>query len=364
MDNPEGDMKTLELNKTGPPTTLYRLVRIVVFLLLAAGLGILATYWTYHKMQEPVSARSVPEILLTIPPAATTTQIAELLYQEGLIRNNWFFRVYTRYTDQDKKLRAGEYMVSPSESLQEILNKLTKGQTVAYSFTIPEGLTVTEIADLLSRKGFVDRQRFLEQVQKGKFNFPYADQFPKGKDRLEGFLFPDTYAVPRGVTEEKIIQIMLNRFVEVYKAQLEKGVMEKGLSVRDIVTVASLVEREAKVDEERERIAGVIYNRLQIDMPLQIDATVLYALGGHKPQVTYEDLATDSPYNTYKYKGLPPGPIANPGLKSLHAALNPEIHKYFYYVVKSNGAHQFSKTLEEHNAARRRYLASRNKNGK
>ncbi|MHB1125427.1 MAG: endolytic transglycosylase MltG [Bacillota bacterium] len=362
MDNPEGDVNIRNMPKTGFSKILTWTSRILVFLLIVAGLGGLMVYRSYQKLQEPVSPQSIPAVLLTIPPAASTAQISDLLSQKGLIRNAWVFRIQAMHTGQDKKLRAGEYMISPSESLREILNKLTKGQTVTYSFTIPEGMTVLDAADLLSKKGFVDRQRFLEQLEQGEFSFPYADQLSEKQNRLEGFLFPDTYSVSRGTTEKEIIQMMLNRFIRVYQAQLEDGVAKSTLSLRDIVTIASLVEKEARVHGERGRIAGVIYNRLSVDMPLQIDATVLYALGGHKPRLTYDDLKVDSPYNTYQYKGLPPGPIANPGVKSLHAALNPEKHNYFYYVAKSDGTHEFSKTLAEHNAAKRRYLASRDKN--
>jgi UPF0755 protein len=189
-----------------------------------------------------------------------------------------------------------------------------------------------------------------------EYEYDFLQNIAAGPHCLEGFLFPDTYSLPEDVSAEQVINLMLKNFEKVWNQEFAGTASQKNMSVYKTVTIASMVEREARVNSERKTIAGVIYNRLNQNMPLQIDATVVYALGGHKDVVTYADLEVNSPYNTYKYAGLPPGPISCPGKASLNAALNPEKHSYYYYLAKGDGSHYFSKTYDEHLQAKQKYI--------
>jgi UPF0755 protein len=288
-------------------------------------------------------------VVVRVPPGADAGQVAELLYRHGLIRSRLAFRVRARWRGLAGKLQAGEYRLRPAEGVDRLLDRLASGDVVRYRVTIPEGYTAVQIADLLHRLGLVDRGAFLREVR----NAP-AHRIPEmeGDDpsSLEGYLFPDTYEFPRGLPARAVVATMVARFRDATR-DLWALPRPLGLSPHEVVTVASLVEREARHDGERARIAGVLYNRLRRGMPLQVDATVLYALGRHKDRVLYADLEVPSPYNTYRRPGLPPGPIASPGLRSLRAALQPEQHDFLYYVARPDGTHVFSRTLAEHERA-------------
>lgn len=303
----------------------------------------------------PVESSS-EEVPVRIPPGSSTLQIAEILRFNRLIKNELVFIAYSRLTGYDTKLKAGDYVLNRSFSLPQIFEKLSKGQVQAVTFTIPEGFTVEQIAKALAQKGLVDEKKFLALAKKGAFNYPFIVQAKDVKYKLEGFLFPDTYKVRPGSSEEEIIEVMLQRFAAVYDEQARSKARELGLNDQELVTLASLIEKEAKVALDRPLISGVIYNRLNNGMRLQIDATIQYILGQAKPRLTYKDLEIESPYNTYLVEGLPPGPIASPGKAAIDAALNPAKTDYLYYVAKSDGSHVFSKTLEEHNKAKKKFL--------
>lgn len=288
-------------------------------------------------------------MVVHVPPGADAGQVAELLYRHGLIRSRLAFRLRARWRGLEGRLQAGEYRFRPAETLDQLLDRLASGDVIRYRVTIPEGYTAQQIADLLHRLGLVDRAAFLREVG----NVP-AHRIPEMEGNqtssVEGYLFPDTYEFPRGLPARAVVATMIARFREATR-ELWALPRPLGLSPHAVVTVASLVEREARHDEERRRIAGVVYNRLRREMPLQVDATVLYALGRHKERVLYADLDVPSPYNTYRRRGLPPGPIANPGRESLRAALQPELHDFLYYVARQDGTHVFSRTLSEHERA-------------
>jgi len=221
--------------------------------------------------------------------------------------------------------------------------------------TIPEGYTVTQIEEILAEKGIVDRTRFREALKSEDFSLPYLSPAPRDPRHLEGFLFPATYEFPAGLAEKEIIGLMLQRFDAVLTPELQRRSQAMGLSVREVVTLASLVEREARLDEERPIIAAVFLNRLRRGMRLESCATIQYILGKQKEKLTYRDLQIPSPYNTYLHDGLPPGPIANPGLASIKAVLYPAEVDYLYFVARGDGSHYFSRTLGEHQTAARRY---------
>ncbi|MBP3283939.1 MAG: endolytic transglycosylase MltG [Clostridia bacterium] len=293
------------------------------------------------------------EIKITIQEGAGTKSIAKNLKNNGIIKNTSAFVFFIKQKDATASLKPGNYKFGPGKvDFDNILETLLKGnQAEAILVTIPEGYTVKQIAAMLSQKGLVDETKFLEYA--GSMELPY-DYMEKGNDyrQLEGFLFPETYSIPLTWTEKEIIQTMLNQFDKVWTEDYQKKADALGFSVKEIVTIASLIEREAKIDSERKTISSVIHNRLKIGMLLQIDATIQYLLPEQKERLLYKDLEVDSPYNTYKYKGLPPTPIASPGKACIEAALEPEETPYLYYRAKAvgNGEHYFSQTLEEHNS--------------
>lgn len=337
--------------RTRRPRKSYTVFGLAILLLLAA--SVLGA--EIDKQLKPVSNVPGESITIEIPQRSTTASISQDLYEKGLIRSPFFFQVYTRLKGLDGRLQAGEYQLSPQMSLTEILDRLTTGKVTTYSFTIPEGFTLKQITNRLAEKGLIDPVKFQDLLQNGNFPYRFLEGIPNRENRLEGFLFPATYKVVKGTSEEQIIDMMLKRFGQAYTEEMEQEARKRNLTTMELITIASLIEKEARVDSERPIIAGVLYNRLEKGMLLQVDATILYALGEHRERVMYEDLEVDSPYNTYKHKGLPPGPIASPGLSSIKAALEPQSHGYYYYVAKADGSHAFSRTLAEHNAAIKKY---------
>ncbi|MDF9407822.1 endolytic transglycosylase MltG [Pelotomaculum isophthalicicum JI] len=306
----------------------------------------------------PVSPQSkASDVVVTVPLQASAGQAGKILQQNKLVRSAVAFSLFARWKGKDGQIKAGEYKLNGGLSTPQILAELIDGRLVVQTFTIPEGFTTAQIADLLVNKGLINRERFYGAVVNYNFNYPFIQGLPKNEKRLEGYLFPDTYQVTRRISESSIIELMLNRFEkEIDELDYLTLAREAGLTLHQAVTIASLVEREAKIEEEKPLIAGVIYNRLSCNMPLQVDATVQYALGANKPQLSYKDLEVNSPYNTYLMQGLPPGPIAVPGKSSLLAAVHPVVTGDFYYVAKPDGYHAFARTLAEHNANKERYL--------
>lgn len=295
-------------------------------------------------------------VVLTVPRGATTGWVAEKLYQAGIIRSPLTFCLHARMHNLDKRIVHGTFRFTSDLSVPEVLKFLTGSGRVVKRFTIPEGLTLREVASRLEEQGIVGREEFLQEAATGRFDYAFLKEVLPGPNRLEGYLFPDTYHVFAGVSARAVIELMLRRFGEVAEEiNLTDKAAEQGLTVHEAVTLASLIEREAKREEERALIAGVLLNRLRCGMLLQVDATVQYALGEHRERLLYRDLEVDSPYNTYRVSGLPPGPIAAPGRASLLAVLHPRETDYLYYVAKPDGSHAFARTLEEHNANKRRY---------
>jgi len=294
----------------------------------------------------------VQDVSVTIPPGSSSKQIAKILYDNNLIKNENYFILYIKAQNMGTQLKSGIYTFESGEiTFDNITKKLLKGSDDGKSIyvTIPEGLTVLQIAELFEEKGFGSKDDFLETAKNIELPYKYIDA-PGDYKRLEGFLFPETYNIPESYNYEKIILLMLQEFDKVFNAEYKKRAEELGFSIQEITTIASLIEREARVDSERPTISSVIHNRLEIDMPLQIDATIQYILGKQKDRILYKDLEIKSPYNTYLNKGLPPTPIAVPGEACIKAALYPDDTDYFYYRTKNDGSgeHNFSKTFNEH----------------
>jgi len=332
-------------------TRRYRNVALAV-----AGLLCFAALYLFITLSPVAPAGRASDVVVAVPPRATAGQVGKILEQGGLVRSPFVFSLYARWKGMDGLIKAGEYRLNNGLSTPEILRELVDGRLAMQAFTVPEGFTTTQVADLLVSRGLVDREKFFVAVMGEDFPYSFTRNLPKDERRLDGYLFPDTYQVIRGSGESSIINLMLKRFDEEMKElDYPAQAVRMGVTLHEAVTIASMVEREARVDGERPLIAGVIYNRINRSMPLQIDATVQYALGGGKPKIYYRDLEIDSPYNTYKVPGLPPGPIAMPGRASLLAAVNPVRTNYLYYIARPDGTHAFAATLVEHRANKERY---------
>ena len=330
----------------------FRRFLLTLILLIAIGYFFGRNY--YKSSLKAMNPENPSEINVSIPAHSSVQEIANILKEDGLIKNSIIFNFLVTKENLRSKLKAGEYILSTDMNLDDILANISKGtrDMNVIKFTIPEGYEIKQIAEKLTNEEIVDSDIFLNLVA-DKSNF--EDKFIFLKDlnngqNLEGFLFPSTYEVYNDVSEEEVIEKMLSQFERVYKKDIEPRISEFDLDLNEIVTLASMVEREAKVDKERAMMASVFYNRLKIDMLLQVDATVQYALGERKERLLYKDLEIDSPYNTYLYKGLPPGPISAPGENSIIAAVNPSDGDYLFYVLKNDGSgeHTFTKTYEEH----------------
>jgi UPF0755 protein len=304
-------------------------------------------YFAWTDRAYPAAAQTV-----VIPSGATGHDIGELLQSRGIIRSALVFALLARIDDERTAMKAGEFAFAAHRSESEILKQVvTDGEQVALWVTIPEGFTAKEIAQTLAERDLGD----VAALQSTFLDTPLEIAGSKAPT-LEGYLFPDTYLVPTSATPAEIAKIMTDQFRAELPSDAALQAKRLGFTIPQIVTLASLVEREAKSDDERALMAGVYYNRLRRGMPLQVDASLEYTFAHHKDVITYADLARDTPYNTYEHTGLPPTPIANPGRASLLAAFHPRASKYLYYVSMGNGHHAFSRTLAEHNANVARYL--------
>lgn len=315
----------------------------VLGLLIAAG----AALWLQRQFDPPGAPGD--EVALTLAPGASTATLAAQLDDKGIVESAQLFKLYVRLKG-GVTFQAGDYVFREGQAFGDILAVLRKGPQLVYQrLTIPEGFTLAQIADRVGTLPGRSRDRFLELANSGAVR---SELQPAGSTNLEGLLFPDTYLFEEKDDEEAILRRMVGAFDEVaVEVGLADAAARQGRTPYELAIIASLVEREAKVADERGKVAQVIANRTAKGMLLQIDATVLYALGGHKERVLFRDLEVDSPYNTYKVKGLPPTPIAAAGRASLAAAANPEPGPWLYYVViDAQGRHAFAETGAEHQA--------------
>lgn len=331
-----------------------RFRKIRIFLKVIIVLILLVVFYVQDKI-GPVIKDSEVMVALEIPLNTSIKEIAVILERENLIKDDKFFYYYTRLK-KENDFKAGNYFLSRGMSSDEIILQLKEGKVYAAStkVVVPEGYTVEQITDILVKDGLVDEEVFNKTIETGNFDDIYLTrEIPEeiGRtNRLEGFLFPKTYDFKEGITEEEIIRAMLKQTEKEIPSEWFDEANKKGWKFYDVMVLASIVERETIAATERNKVAQVYYNRLEQNMRLQADATVQYALGKQKERLLYKDLEVDSPYNTYRHYGLPLAPIANPGLKSIEAALFPEKHDFLFYVTKKDGSgeHYFSKTYQEH----------------
>ena len=339
-------------------TVLRRALRLAL-LLIALALA-LRLAWV-HETRFPVRDAAAPPGELIIPPGASAETIGRLLHQQGLVRDPLIFRALVLLKGVGASLKAGEYALEGPLTLDQIADQIARGEVVRREVTIPEGKNMVEIAEILRDRG-LDVDAFLTAAHDPAL---VRDLDPHASD-LEGYLFPDTYDLPRNPgPAAAVVARMVHRFRDVMTPERER-LQTRGLTVRQAVTMASLVELETARADERPRIASVFFNRLKKGMLLQTDPTVIYALrmaGRWDGNIRKKDLDIDSPYNTYRYPGLPPGPIASPGREALLAVLAPAPVKDLYFVSRNDGTHQFSETLTEHNRAVDRYQRHRGGRG-
>ena len=311
---------------------------------LCCPLGAFCYYWLPHDFQ----GRESQELVLE---GEGFRQVAHRLAEKDFIRFPRFFTILARVLERDRSMQAGEYLLNSSMSPGEILDGLSGGPSIVYQITVPEGYSVKQIASLLENAELADCSALLRASR----DLPLLEELGLQAESIEGYLFPDTYLFAKGLRPQTLLKTMVRQFWKTYDSCLRGRQQASGWKLWELVTLASIVEAEAKRKEEKPLIASVLVNRLRKGMPLQCDPTVIYGLENFDGDLTRENLLTQHPYNTYEFKGLPPGPICNPGLDSLEAVLNAPETSYLYFVSRNDGTHEFSATLRDHNRAVQNY---------
>ncbi len=330
----------------------FILINILFILCIAC-----ASYFYFEIttfLNNPFSASS-SEKIFTIKPGQSLTAIAKNLEKEKLITNQTYFKLFVRYKKSGKNVQAGEYLLSGSKSPVQILDILLKGKVKLYRITIPEGLNIKDTALLVEKASLCKSEEFIELCK----NRSFIISLDIKSTSLEGYLYPDTYFFPKNASCKKIISTMISHFKKVFHSEWESRSKELGYSIHEIVTLASIIEKETGDASERPLISSVFHNRLKKNMRLESDPTVIYGIKNFDGNIKRKHLKMLTPYNTYQIKGLPMGPIANPGAKAIEAALFPVQSDYLFFVSKKDTTHKFSKTIQEHNAAVRKYQLRR-----
>jgi UPF0755 protein len=318
-----------------------------LFLLILIAVGA-AGVWIYLRIGEPYRGYQAAEQFVEIPAGAGSRTIGDHLVEAGIVRDATSFRVGLYLSGKGRHLQAGEYRFDRAMTPMEVIDKLARGDVYVITITFPEGLTMAEMGKIFEAHELGPASAFATAARDPS---PMKALDAAARD-LEGYLFPETYRLQRHTDASRLVRLMTDRFEHVFTTELRQAAAVNGLTVRQAVTLASIVEKETSRPEERPIVAAVYENRLRIGMALQCDPTVIYALdraGKYTGNLRHDDLAFDSPYNTYRYPGLPPGPIASPGRASLEAALHPARVDFLYFVSRNDGSHEFARTLEEHN---------------
>ena len=293
-------------------------------------------------------------VRVIVPRGATFRTAADSMASSGVIESPLVFRIYARLMRRDRQIQAGTYLLRPGTRWGDLVRAMNGGTGIINRVTIPEGFTIAQITPVLIRA----LRTSADSVNAAVRDSALRNRLGDPAETLEGYLFPDTYVFAPGTSARQAVTEMVKRFEREWKPAYDSQASALGKSRHEIVTMASIVEKEARVPEERPVIAAVYYNRLRLGMPLQADPTVQYTLGHHTERVLYRDLATESPYNTYLHPGLPPGPIASPGGASLRAALAPAKVPYLYFVAAPDGHHEFRETMAQHEVAKRQVRTS------
>jgi len=331
---------------------MKRTVGIASLLLLS--FAIILFFYTAIYLRTPSHVGGFKKTI-AIRRGMTFKEVAHLLGDEGIIRGSWRFMLWGRLSGVFPKIKAGEYELSPAMTPLQVLEALTKGKVKQHKASIPEGYTVSQIAEILESKGITNKEAFLEKC----FSPQYSSSLGIEADSLEGYLFPDSYFFSKCLEPENVIETMVRRFRRIYTPQYSERAKELGFSDYEILTLASMIEKEAAIPWERFLVSGVYHNRLKRNMRLYSCPTVIYGIKDFNGNLTKRDLERHTPYNTYLIQGLPPGPICNPGREAIVAALYPATTKHLYFVSKNDGSHYFSSTFKEHDMAVWKYQKGR-----
>jgi UPF0755 protein len=313
-----------------------------------------AAGWLNQQVRTPFRGYAGVEQFVDVPPGSGSRAIGARLIAAGVVPDALTFRLALWLSGQARTLKAGEYRFDQPIAPIDVVRKLARGEVYAISVTFPEGLTVADMAGIFQSRGLGPARTFVVAAQDAS----RIAAFDPLATNLEGYLFPETYALSRHADAHQLVELMVSRFEQTLTPDLRRAAAARGLSVHALVTLASIVEKETGKADERPLVAAVYENRLRLKMPLQCDPTVIYALqraGRYDGNLRRADLAVDSPYNTYRYPGLPPGPIAAPGRASLESVAHPADASYLYFVSRNDGTHVFAKTLDEHNRNVQKY---------
>lgn len=325
----------------------------IIMSAIAFSLFLVASFLTFVK--SPVDQNDT-QVTVEIPRGASFTAAVSILSDAGLIKHKALFYSLAKLKNAQNRIRAGEYELSTSMSPAHILEKMIRGEFMEYSVAIPEGFDAKRIASRLAEDKLINVETFMKLTRDRTF----LSSLGISADSAEGYLFPDTYAFTKKMSEKEIIRMMVIRFKEKVTPAMRRKAKEIGLSEQEFITLASLIEKEARLKSERPLVSAVFHNRLQKEMKLQCDPTAVYGLKGFEGSIKRSHLRRKTPYNTYVINGLPPGPIASPGMESMMAALYPAPVDYIYFVAKNDGSHQFSSNLRSHNQAVSRYQNKKN----
>ncbi|MCP4157591.1 MAG: endolytic transglycosylase MltG [bacterium] len=351
-------MKTETKKKTKKKKGVKRFF-IVLIILLVMGASLVGIDF-YQKVYTPFKEYK-DAITIQVDKGASVSSVGKLLFREKIISSYNYFRIYYRLYFEGASFKSGEYRFGRPMNMRQVIEKLNQGKVVLYKVTVKEGLINKEIAAVMERQRNIKYEDFINSTR----NVSHIEALDPEAEDLEGYLYPDTYHIRKDISAAEIVRLMVGKFKENFTDAMKFQAEKLGLSIREIVTMASLIEKETASREERFLIASVFHNRLRIGMPMGCDPTIIYALKRddlYRGKLGWKELKYDSPYNSRLHKGLPPGPICSPGYASIEAALYPETTKYLYFVAKNYKTHYFSKNLKEHNWAVRKYIINRKRN--
>ena len=344
---------------------------VILCLVIVIGGTAVGGYLYVNSALKPVDPENTKPVKVDIPIGSGVTSIGKILEEKGIVKNSTVFKYYVKFNNE-AGFQAGSYDLTPSMTLNEIVNSLKTGKVMRkaeFKITIPEGLQLDQIAEIIAEKSPYKKEEIEKKLNDKKWLEQLKEEYPElitdeilNKDikrPLEGYLYPATYPFyEKKPSLDTILKKMIAQTNEVL-AQYQEAMAANDYTPHELLTLSSLIEEEATEKADRGKISSVFYNRMEEGMPLQTDPTVLYALGKHKSKTVYKDLEVDSPYNTYQVKGLPPGPIANAGVSSIEAALQPEDTEYYYFLAASNGSVYYSETLDEHNEKKAKYITNK-----
>ena len=324
---------------------MKKVALFLVVLFLAVGA---AAWVVYSRVQQPYRGYREVEQYVEVPPGSSTRAIGDRLIAAGVVRDSLTYRLALWMSGRARSLKAGEYRFDQRMTPLDVIGKLARGEVFVITLTFPEGQNISEMSAIYASHGLGGKLEFAEAAK----NASLIHTIDPAARTLEGYLFPETYALSRKSDAAKLVKLMIDRFERILTPELRRATEDRGLSIHQLVVLASLVEKETARNDERPMVAAVYLNRFRIGMALQCDPTVIYALtreGKYTGNLRRDDLEFDSPYNTYKYPGLPPGPIASPGKASLEAVIHPADVEHLYFVSRNDGSHEFASTLAEHN---------------